>query len=342
MLYLCLKIGRTEILKWLTIENIAIILGLFVFLALTIFIYTALNIKYDKKKTEYTNNYGCRQVMRKQLIRNWTDYFWSNSMRFAWITLILVSIIIYGATISKNFGMIAGAYISIAFSIITFFFFLFAFISFKNFPAKAKAALEEFENAIKKGINKETNYDGDNIQLYSEESDNIDTPKEIFDFIVDPKKIKFPPFESRPPKQPIIEKRKLEFLFLAREFFSIYSSATPFNLLDPAKLPEKKKCAPKKIAGGCKEYYYSQVKYVTYEDEKIMIYFNNEDETIELACPKKFGKHAAVISAFREKLRITERQRLTKIDEHKKFIDIKSDDIEDNDTEDGDDTENEE
>jgi hypothetical protein len=319
-----LKIGR-KILEWFNIENLALLLILFVLITLSGFIYTALNIKYDKTKTEYTNSYNCRQVKRKQFIRNWTDYFWSNSIRFAWITLILLSIITYGITIAKNFNIVEGAYISVIFSIITFLFFIFSFISYKNFPSKAKAALDEFESAIKAGINKETTYDGDNIQRHSDESSEMDTKLTIFEFTVGPKKIDFPPFESRPPKKPIIEKRKLEFLVLSREYFNICQSATPFNLLNPEKLPAKKKCAPKKAAGPCKEYYYSQVKYVTYEEEHIMIFFNTNDETIKYSSPKRLGKHANVISAFREKLRITERQRLTKVDEHKKFIDIQED-----------------
>jgi hypothetical protein len=287
--------------------------------------FTAAQIKYEKKKTEITNSASCRQVFRQQSIRNWTDYFWSNSMRFAWITLILISIIIYGFTIAINLHIKEGSYISIIFSIITIFFFYFSYKSYKNFPEKAKAALIEFETAIKGGIGKETNYDGDNIQKFTKESDRIDENEDIFEFPVGPKKINFPPFENRPPKKPIFAERKLEFLFLSKEFFSICQGATPFNLLNPAKLPDKKKCAPKKAAGPCKEFYYSQVKNVTYENESVTIYFNNGDETITFSSPKKLGKHSAVIAAFRDKLRITERQRLSKVDEHKKFIDIQED-----------------
>jgi hypothetical protein len=244
-------------------------------------------------------------------------------MRFAWITLILISSIIYGAAIAINLNITWGAYISIFFSIISLIFFTFSYISYKNFPAKAKAELDAFEKKIRDCIQKETNFEGDNIEQYAAKSDNMSNQAIIFEFAVGAKKVDFPPFESRPPKKPVFAERKLEFLILSREYFSICKSATPFNLFNPAKLPEKKKCAPKTACGECSEYYYSQMKRVTYEDEKIKIFFNNDEETIEYNCPKKLGKHKAVLKAIKEKLRITERQRLSKIDEHKKFTDIR-------------------
>jgi signal transduction histidine kinase len=309
-------------LKWLEIEGIALILALAVFVALGFFVYNALNIKFDKKKTELTNLSSCRQVQWREFTRNWTDYFWSNSMRFAWITLILISFIIYGAAISINFNIKEGAYISILFSILSFIFFIFSYISYKNFPGKAKAALEAFEQKIRDGIQKEISFEGDNIQQYAAESDKMDTKETTFEFAVGPKKVDFPPFESRPPKKPVIKERKLEFLILSREYFSICKAATPFNLLNPAKLPDKKKCAPKTACGECSEYYYSQMKRVIYEDEKIKIFFNNDEKTIEYTCPKRLGKHKAILKALKEKLRITERQRLAKIQEHEKFEEI--------------------
>jgi len=310
-------------MKWFTIEHVALLLLLIVVLALSFFIYSALNIKYEKKKAEYSNQSTCRQVYRQQFIRNWTDYFWSNSMRFAWITLTLISIIIYGITVAIYLHVEEAAYVSIFFSIITILFFIFSYVSYKNFPQKAKKALTDFENAIKAGLQKETDLNGDIIQKFAKE--NAGEEEYLFDFVIGPKKIDFPPFENRPAKKPVISERKLEFLLLSREFFSICQGATPFNLLNPERLPQNKKCALKKAAGACKEYYYSQVKNVTYENENIVIYFNNGDEPIKYSCPKKLGKHAEIINAFRDKLRITERQRLAKIDEHKKFIDIKVD-----------------
>jgi transcription elongation factor Elf1 len=314
-------------MKWYQPEYVAIILGLIVLFALSFFAYNALNIKFDKKKAELGNRSSCRTVYWKQKIRNWTDYFWSNSMRFAWITLILISLIAYGIAIDISWNMDQGAYLSIFFSIVTIIFFAFSYISYKNFPIKAKAALEEFENAIKNGIKKEISFEGDSIQKFTKESDTIDANEQIFDFVIGTKKIDFPPFESRAPKKPVIAERKLEFLILSKEYFSICQGATPFNLLDPAKLPDKKKCAPKKAAGPCREYYYSQMKNVSYEGEKITIYFNNGDEAVTYSCPKKLGKHTAVLKALKEKLRITERQRLSKIDEYKKFTDIKKETI---------------
>ncbi len=42
-------------------------------------------------------------------------------------------------------------------------------------------------------------------------------------------------------KKPVIKSRKLEFLILSREYFSICKGATPFNLLEPKRAPIAKK-----------------------------------------------------------------------------------------------------
>ena len=303
---------------------IALALGILVLAALIIFfILKLLKLYLEKRGVERSNRSACRKVKWKKIFRNWTDFFWSNSMRFAWITLLLVSIIFYSLVIYMRFHIEKGLGISILFSIITLIFFVFAYKSYIKFEEKAKKRLTEFENKIKEAINKEISFEGDNIQSFSKDYSDMDTNETIFEFPVDPKKIDFPPFETRPPKKKIIASRKLEFLILSREYFSICQSATPFDLLNPAEGPVKKGCPPKTASGECNEHYYSQMRNVVYKDDAIQIIFDNEDDNVIFKCKKIAPNRKPAMKALKEKLRITERQRLAKIQEHKNFENIK-------------------
>jgi len=294
-----------------------------VLLALGVFIFILVQMNVNKQTTAMSNKAACRKVNREKLIRNWTDFFWSNSMRFAWITLFLLTLVIYSYVGYLYFHIIAGAMISIVFSILTLFFFYFTRKSYYAFEEKAKKRLTEFEDTIKAGIEKEISFDGDNIQSFSKKDDNMDTDEQKFYFPVNTKKIAYPLFQKNAKKQPIIAERKLEILILSREYFSICQSTTPFNLLNPKQGPVPRKCADVKVSGECEEHYYSQMRNVLYKDDAIQIIFENEDENVIFKCPKAAPNRKPAMKALKEKLRITERQRLSKIDEHKKFKDIK-------------------
>ena len=304
---------------------LAPVFALIVLLALGVFIVILLQMNVNKKTTTLTNNNACRKVNMDKLVRNWTDFFWSNSMRFAWITLFLLTIIVYSYVGYARFDILAGAIISIFFSIITLIFFYFARKSYYAFEEKAKQRLNSFEDAIKAGIDKEISFEGDNIQSFSKDDNNMDTNEVKFYFPVGTKKIAYPLFQKNAKKQPIIAERKLEVLILSREYFSICQSATAFNLLDPKRGGAAKKCAEAKASGECEEHYYSQMRNVLYKDDAIQIIFDNEDDNVLFKCPKAAPNRKPAMKALKEKLRITERQRLSKIDEHKKFKDIKED-----------------
>jgi hypothetical protein len=308
---------------------LAPVFALIVLLALGIFILILIQMNVNKKTTAMSNNSACRKINIEKFIRNWTDFFWSNSMRFAWITLFLLTIIIYSYVGYARFHIFAGAVISVIFSIITLIFFYLAWKSYYAFEEKAKKRLTAFEDTIKENIDKEISFDGDKIQAFSKEDTDMDTDEQKFYFPVGTKKIAFPLFQKNVKKQPIIAERKLEVLILSREYFSICQSATPFNLLNPKQGPVPKKCAEVKASGECEEHYYSQMRNVLYKDDAIQIIFDNEDDNIIFKCPKLAPNRKPAIKALKEKLRITERQRLSKIDEHKKFKDIKEIDTDD-------------
>ena len=169
-------------------------------------------------------------------------------------------------------------------------------------------------------------FEGDNIQIFSNKDNEFDTKPQIFTFPVNVTKIPFPPLETRPPKQPIVATRKLEFLVLSREYFSTCQGAGTFNLLEPKQAPLAKKCAEAKgTAGECKEYYYSQMQNVEYDGKegciRIVYYGDIPDATFKC---KKGPAQKDAMKALKEKLRLTERQRLHKIDEHAKYENIKN------------------
>jgi hypothetical protein len=74
-------------------------------------------------------------------------------------------------------------------------------------------------------------------------------------------------------------------------------------------------------AGECHEHYYSQMRNVEYDNAKecIRIIYYDERDDVEFPCKKLAPNRKPAMKALQEKLRLTERQRLHKIDEHEKF-----------------------
>ena len=274
---------------------------------------------YNNKKTTKSNAKACKKAMQAHKKRLYFDYFWSDHMRAAWIMLFLVFTIALGLAINSEVSLI----ISLIFFIITIFFVRFAVNSYQQFPIIAKARLDEFEAQVKAAVDKEVTFEGDNIQVFANKDEEFNTKPQVHAFPVGVKKISFPPFEKLPAKQPIIAERKLEFLILSREYFSICQRAATFNLLNPARNDIKKQCSEKPgTSGECDEYYYSQMRNVLYDtkEKAIRIVYNHEQDDSLIPMKKKDPK---VIKAIKEKLRLTERQKLRKIDEHEKYEAIK-------------------
>jgi hypothetical protein len=242
-------------------------------------------------------------------------------MRFAWIMLFLTFLIALGFSLGSTWSIIMG----FSFLIVSIFFLRFSIRSYKNFPAKAASSLEKFENEVRSGLENEISFKGDNIQVFSKKDDSFDTNPQIFSFPTNISKISFPPLQTNVRKQPIIHTRKLEFFILSREYFSICQSAATFNLLSPDRAGPPKKCVelPGR-AGECHEHYYSQMRNVEYDtaNECIRIIYYDERDDVEFPCKKINPDRKPAIKALQEKLRLTERQRLHKIDEHEKYENI--------------------
>jgi len=272
---------------------------------------------FNIKKAALTNAQECRKVKRKELFDNWYYFFWSNPMRFVWISIFVIFLILLGIA----FGTFWWVLVSVFFTLLYIPFLMFARKSYLLFPKVAKERVDAFEKAIIDGIKKEVTFDGDRIQRFSNEDEEFDTEPQIFSFPVNVTKFDYPIFETRAPKKPIISTRKLKFLILSREYFSICKGATEFNLLNPPKGPVAKKCAHVKGAGECNEFYYSQMQNVKYDGKAIIIIYNTGTPDVSFPCKK--GTHKPAMKALKEKLRLTERQRLKKMQEHKYYEDVK-------------------
>ncbi len=313
----------TKEIIWTTILILLIIT--LVSMVLYMIYYTS-KFKINQKKTQLSNKLECDRVRQEQLFRNWYDYFWSNPMRFWWTLLFLCFFVGLGLSLDRT---LAYSGLGLLFSFISFVtltaFLVFAYKSYYWFPIKAKARLEEFEKAIEAGIRKETESEEDNIHEFTKHDEEFDTEPVIFKFPVEVKKCQYPLFEKNPKKQTVIAERKLEFLVLSSEYFNICKSATKFKLLDPERLPEPKKCAEKRAAGGCKEFYYSQMKNVYYDmgKEAIVIKYYNDIDDVEFAVKKTNGDRTKAVKELRKKLRIKERQILKKLEEQNNYESIK-------------------
>jgi hypothetical protein len=307
-----------------TVETVATILMLIMlgllFLAFLGSIAYSLNTKFAKKKTAMKQNTTCSKELNAHKIRLYTDYFWSEGGdRFIWISIFLIFFMFLGVSI----GNLVGIIFSIIATIVTVSFFLFAYRSYINFPIKAKAKLDAFEKGIEAGINKEISFEGDNIQSFSDKDEEFDTKPQVFKFPVEVTKIPYPPFGKTAGKKPITSTQKLEFLILSREYFSICKKASKFNLLNPARAPIPKGCVELPGGGGeCDEYYYSQMRNVQYDGKAIRIIYSDGQEDAVFEC-KKGPAQKAAMKALKEKLRLTERQKLRKIEEHKHYEDLK-------------------
>jgi uncharacterized membrane protein YciS (DUF1049 family) len=307
-----------------TIATILMILLILAFVAGFLFMgMISITTNYSKKKTAFANNSGCKKALHQQAIRNWTDYFWSNKDRFLWISIFLLFFVLLGVSIGTYFSML----FSVSMAVISGFFLIFAYKSYKSFPEKATAKLKRFEATIDDAIKSEISFEGDNIQHFSDTDDEFDTEPQIFSFPVEVTKISYPPFETRAPKQTIIATRKLEFLVLSREYFSICKSATKFDLLNPARAGAPKKCTELPGATGeCHEYYYSQMRNVQYDDQNqcIRIIYRDHEDDVSFSCKKFAPNRKPAMKALKEKLRLTERQKLRKIEEHRHYEELKS------------------
>jgi NADH:ubiquinone oxidoreductase subunit 3 (subunit A) len=264
--------------------------------------------KFKKEQAAKKKKWTAASKKRKANRRRYIQFYWLKPLRFIWTSIILSFFLLLGIALNNIFGLVI-----LVISFVLFISFLvFAWKSYHWFPAKAKEKLDTFEKTLKNAIDKEMSFDGDNIQKFTDDDKGFDTTPQIFSLPVSTTKFKFPPYESNPIKQPIVKTRKIEFLVLSREYFSVCQNTTEFNLLNPVK---------KILLGECHEYYYSQIQNVKYENGgiKIIYYHESGDEDIVF----KGKKNPAIMKALKEKLRLTERQRLRKMDEHRHYEELK-------------------
>jgi len=304
-----------------------LLFGFFILILLVgaYFTYLTFNKKYKKRTTAYKTEIESINNLNETRRRNLIDFFWSDASRFSWISLIFSFFIALGFALGYRIPSYLPSIVSIILLIIFVFFLMFAWKSYQGFEEKAKARLTAWEKQIKIAIEKEVSFEGDKIQSFTFEDKDFDTDPKIFDFPDKVTKITFPPFEKNAAKQPIISTRKLDFLILSREYFSVCKGAAMFNLLNPEhgdKIKKKSAEVPPS-EGDCDEYYYSQIQNVKYDadNECIRIIYNNDTghEDVTFSCKKAAANRKPAMKALKEKLRLTERQKLRKIDEHENY-----------------------
>jgi len=281
-------------------------IGAFIFMGML-----KLGAKNSQRKDVKVKKKKAKTLQKTKRNKNYTDYFWSDKDRFIYISIFLLFFIFLGLAIENYYSIM----FSIVMTVISVLFLIFAYQSYKNFPEKASSELKKFETTIKQAVEKEVSFEGDNIQIFSNDDDEFDTAPQIFEFPVEVSKIPFPPFEMMAKNQEIIATRKFEFLVLSREYFSIGKGASKFDLLNPA--PAK--------AGEFHEYYYSQMRNVQYDAkmECINIIYRDHEDDVSFPCKKLAKNLQPAMKALKEKLRLNERQKMRKIEEHKHYEDIK-------------------
>jgi hypothetical protein len=286
-------------------------------LAITIVVLLKLYGYYNTTKIAISNEKECLNAKRQQFIDNWTKYFWANPKRFIWITIFYIFLILLGVAVGGFLGIFFSVFTTISYIP----FLVFARKSYLWFPKYAQEKLESFERDIIDAIKEEITLEGDNIQKFSDGDSEFDTEPKIFKFPVNVKKFDYPMFDFGSDTPSVTSERKLEFLILSREYFSICKEATTFNLLYPERGSSSQKCPEVKGSGECNEYYYSQMQNVEYDGKAIHIIYNTGTPDVSFPCKK--GSQKEAMKALKEKLRLTERQRLKKIQEHKYYEDIK-------------------
>jgi len=277
--------------------------------------------RFDKKKGSITKQLADSKLIRQNNRIVFREFFWANEFptQFIWISIGLIFFTLLGVAIGTVTSLIFSFFVLLG----ALAFFYWARESYINLPKIVAERLKTFEEEVRAAIDKEITFEGDNIQTFSNKDDEFDTKPQIFEFPVEAEKnaIRYPILQEDPKKWTIVTKRKLEFLILSREYFSVCQGAAKFDFFTH-RGDIKKKFAFKKGAGGeCNEYYYSQMRNVQYDakEKGIRIIYNHDEPDTIIKCKKD----PKVMKAIREKLRLTERQRLEKIQEHKFYEDIK-------------------
>lgn len=278
--------------------------------------------EYKKRKGAFVKN---RDIKKLQRDANWEDFknfFWRDPQYFMWTTVILSFLALLGLAI----GGIGGYIMSFLFFVLMGLFVYWSRQSYVRFPKIAKERLDKFNEEVRTAIHKQVSFEADNIQRFADQDSEFDTEPRIFEFPVETKKMNYHPFniELKKGDNNMIIEQKLEFLVLSREYFSICQKAPKFNFFNH-RGDAKKKFAPKKgVPGACNEFYYSQMANVQYDGKAIRIIYEGNKEDAVFTCKPTDKATQPAIKALKEKLRLTERQKFRKMQEHLSYEEIKA------------------
>jgi len=309
-----------------------IILFILIVIAFHLYVvYPNIKIKVDSWITKLKNLWACKKVKEQEAKEKWTIYIWAYPKRvlllnIAFILAFFFSLYLYFLTgIWFHLIVITGYVVLIKYLIKWY----------QELPKIAEEKLKKHEKKLESELKKQIKSIADKVEeILSKEEMIKNTPLEYlanlhFDIIKHPtdiKKLDFPPFIKIPPaKKKVIKSRKMQYFILTRDFIYAALEPTPFDLLNPKRENEKKKCVEVVKVGPTRDYFYSMIRRVFYDKDAkgIRIEFREE---IEKPIVMKVAKEAdAKPSVFKikERLRLIERQTLGKVDEIYKFSAIK-------------------
>jgi hypothetical protein len=208
-----------------------------------------------------------------------------------------------------------------------------------NFPKIAAERFGEHKKAILDAICKDLDSHRDKINeflaKYNLDSDTISSTDDCTkNMIVHPTgvaKFNFPPFiKLDEPKKTVVAKSTLQVIVLERDFMLVCPKTTEFDLLHPKRKEKKKKCALHRVAGDCKDIFYSTIKTIKYDGDEAAIkifFWDSVNEEPLLIKVKKKEDAKPTIGRIKEKIRLVERQRLNKIAEVLNFEKLQSDSL---------------
>ncbi len=289
---------------------------LFIFLTIA-FLYAiyidTIKKKFTVHKTQLENKIICEKYKWKGKLNRLTNLIWLKPKMILTVVVLGFFFEVFLIIANTIFSLI----LALIFFILYIYFIKFIYDKYFAFREFAKKKLQEHEEAIKDAVMKQAYATDSLIQKYRYEDEYKDVDFELFTHPKkDVKKAKFPPFIDIPDeKRDVVLERVMQFIVLGPDFLMACLNPTPFNLEKPLRDEPKKKCALLRKPGDCKEVYYSQIKTVFYKDQYIhIVLWDEKEEPIKIFVKKK-PDAGPLMTAIKARLRITERQRLGKIQE---------------------------
>jgi len=227
--------------------------------------------EYKKRKGAFVKNKNTRKLQRRANWADFKDFFWSKKSTFTWTTIVLSFGFLFGLALNTSFGYL----LSFIFFVLIVLFFYWTRENYIKFAIVSKEKLDKFDNEIK--------------AILPNNGEKIFT-------IVEAKKMAYN-LPTRPKREVVVEK-KMEFVIIYDEYFSVCQKASKFNLFSHRGDAKNNFEYKKGAGGGCSKFFYLKIKKLGGNDNNINFIYDGEEKKIELH--GKGGKGA--VGAIQAKL----------------------------------------